>query len=167
MIAFLGGTIGNFEPANRTRFIADVVTALDPGGTFLVGTDLVKDPDRLWAAYNDAQGVTDKFNLNVLRMINRELDGTFDLDKFEHAADWDVENEWIDIRVRCLAGHRVTVAGLDLEFDVATGEEIRTEVSAKFHLDGIQRELEQAGLELVDQWTDTAGDFALTLARKP
>lgn len=167
MIAFLGGTIGNFEPANRTRFIADVAKALDPGGTFLVGTDLVKDPGRLWAAYNDAQGVTDRFNLNVLRMINRELHATFDLDKFEHVADWDAENEWIDIRVRCVDGHHVTVGDLDLAFDVTTGEEIRTEISAKFHLDGIARELEQAGLVLVDQWTDEAGDFALTLARKP
>ena len=167
MIAFLGSTIGNLPPEARPGFIADVVTALDSGGTFLVGTDLVKDPQRLWAAYNDSLGISAEFNRNVLRMINRELDANFDLDAFEHAADWDAENEWIDIRVRCVRAHRVTVAGLGIEFDVAEGEEIKTEISAKFRLDGIARELEVAGLVLVDQWTDAAGDFALTLARKP
>lgn len=166
MVAFLGSTIGNFRPDSRVAFIRDVVTALDDDGTFLVGTDLVKDPDRLWAAYNDASGVTAAFNLNVLRMVNRELDANFDLDQFEHAADWDAENEWIDIRVRSLCDQQVTVAGLDLDLDVAEGEEIHTEISAKFHLDGIQAELAAAGLELVEQWTDTAGDFALTLTRK-
>lgn len=167
MVAFLGGTVGNFEPAKRAKFLADVHEALDSGGTFLVGTDLVKDPARLWAAYNDAAGVTADFNLNVLRMLNRELEADFDLDHWEHAADWDPENEWIDIRVRSTRAQRVTVADLDLAIDVADGEEVRTEVSAKFRLDGIRRELEQVGLEFVDQWTDAAGDFALTLAIKP
>jgi len=167
MIAFLGSTIGNLEPPQRRRFIADVATALDSDGTFLVGTDLVKDPQRLWAAYNDSLGISSAFNRNVLRMINRELNADFDLDGFEHAADWDPEHEWIDIRVRSLVEQTATVSDLDLELEIADGEEIRTEVSTKFHLDGIVAELAEAGLELVDQWTDSAGDFALTLARKP
>ena len=167
MIAFLGSTIGNLEPGMRSPFIADVVKALDSGGSFLVGTDLVKDPDRLWAAYNDAPGISAEFNLNILRMINRELDADFDLDKFRHSAEWDAENEWINIGVRSLADQRVTIRALDLEIEVADDEEIHTEISAKFHLSGIQSELEEAGLELVDQWTDTGGDFALTLARLP
>jgi len=166
MMAFLGSTIGNFAPSARTRFIADVVEALEPGGTFLLGTDLVKDPDRLWAAYNDAPGVTAKFNLNMLTMINRELNADFDLDQFEHLADWDATNEWIDIRVRSKIAQTVHVRDLDLVADFAAGEEIKTEISAKFHLDGIGSELEAAGLDVVKQWTDQAGDFAMTLARK-
>lgn len=166
MVAFLGSTIGNFAPAARKQFTADVVEALEPGGTYLLGTDLVKEPQRLWAAYNDAKGVTAKFNLNILTMINRELNADFDLDQFEHVADWDSENEWINIRVRSKIAQTVTVADLDLVVDFAAGEEIHTEISAKFRLGGIATELEQAGLAVVEQWTDEAGDFALTLARK-
>jgi len=167
MIAFLGSTIGNFEPPERKAFIADVVKALEPGGTFLLGTDLVKEPQRIWAAYNDAGGVTAAFNMNLLTMFNRELDADFQLAQFEHAADWDDEHEWVDIRLRSLADQTVTIGALDLRVDFAAGEEIRTEVSAKFRLDGVERELVEAGLVVVEQWTDDANDFALTLARKP
>jgi len=167
MVAFLGSTIGNFAPPARTKFIADVVSALEPGGTFLLGTDLVKDPDRLWAAYNDAKGVTAKFNLNMLTMINRELNANFDLKAFEHAADWDAANEWIDIRVRSTANQAITIKDLDLMVEFGAGEEMRTEISAKFRLDGIADELISAGLEIVEQWSDTNGDFGMTLARKP
>lgn len=166
MVAFLGSTIGNFEPAARKRFIDDVVTALEPGGSFLLGTDLVKDPQRLWAAYNDSLGVTDRFNLNVLAMLNRELNADFDLDHFEHAADWDADNEWVDIRVRSTTQQRVTIKDLDLVLDFAPGDEIHTEISAKFRLEGITAELAAAGLDTVQQWTDDAGDYALTLAKK-
>ena len=167
MVAFLGSTIGNFAPEARTQFIADVVGALKPGGTFLLGTDLVKDPKRLWAAYNDDAGITAKFNLNMLTMINRELNADFNLDQFEHAADWDADNEWIDIRVRSTADQTVTVTDLNLVIDFAAGEEMRTEISAKFRLDGIATELVEAGLEVVEQWTDSNNDFGLTLARRP
>ncbi len=166
MVAFLGSTIGNFEPPARTRFIADVVAALETGGTLLLGTDLVKNVDRLWAAYNDAAGVTEKFNLNMLTMLNRELNADFDLEQFEHVADWDPENEWIDIRVRSKIAQTVTVKDLDLTVDFAAGEEMRTEVSAKFHLEGIAAELTNAGLDIVEQWTDSGNDFGMTLARK-
>ncbi|MFT5266900.1 MAG: L-histidine N-alpha-methyltransferase [Acidimicrobiales bacterium] len=166
MVALLGSTIGNFEPTARKRFIADVVAALEPGGTFLLGTDLVKDTDRLWAAYNDAQGVTAQFNLNMLTMINRELNADFDLDRFEHAADWDAKNEWIDIRLRSKVAQTVRVRDLDLVVDFAAGEEMKTEISAKFRLKGIAGELEAAGLAVVAHWTDDARDFAMTLARK-
>jgi len=166
MVAFLGSTIGNFAPAARERFIADVASALEPGGSFLLGTDLVKSPERLWAAYNDSQGVTARFNLNLLTMLNRELNADFDLGQFEHAADWDATNEWVDIRVRSTADQQVTIKDLDLVVDFAAGDEIQTEISAKFRLDGIAAELAVAGLETVQQWTDEAGDFALTLATK-
>lgn len=166
MVAFLGSTIGNFEPPARAKFIADVAEALEPGGTFLVGTDLVKDPDRLWAAYNDKLGVTERFNLNMLTMMNRELNADFDLRHFDHAADWDAENEWIDIRVRSTRSQTVKVSDLDLVADFGEGEEMRTEISAKFRLPGIASELAAAGLETIEQWTDAAGDFGMTLARK-
>lgn len=166
MVAFLGSTIGNFAPSERKRFIADVVAALEPGGTFLLGTDLVKDPDRLWAAYNDAEGVTAAFNLNMLTMMNRELNADFDLDQFEHVADWDAENEWINIRIRSKIAQTVTVNDLDLVVEFAAGEELHTEISAKFRLEGIGAELEAAGLSVVEQWTDSGGDFGMTLARK-
>jgi len=166
MIAFLGSTIGNFEPPERKAFIADVAKALEPGGTLLLGTDLVKEPQRIWAAYNDAGGVTAAFNMNLLTMFNRELDADFDITQFEHAADWDAEEEWVDIRLRSLVDQTVTIGALDLRVDFAEGEEIRTEVSAKFRLDGVVRELAEAGLVVVEQWTDEADDFALTLARK-
>ncbi len=166
MVAFLGSTIGNFPPASRTRFIADVASALDSGGTFLLGTDLVKEPERLWAAYNDADGVTAAFNLNLLTMLNRELNADFDLDHFEHAADWDAENEWVDIRIRSTAAQQVCVKDLGLEIDFAEGEELHTEISAKFHLDGIASELADAGMTVVKQWTDSNDDFGMTLARK-
>lgn len=166
MVAFLGSTIGNFAPARRTQFLADVASALEPGGTFLLGADLVKDRARLHAAYNDERGITAAFNLNMLTMINRELNADFDPAKFEHAADWDVENEWIDIRVRSLADQVIRVGDLDLEIAVADGDEIRTEISAKFRLDGITAELAGHGLATVAQWTDSGGDFSLTLARK-
>lgn len=166
MVAFLGSTIGNFEPASRTRFINDVASALEPGGSFLLGTDLVKDPQRLWAAYNDSQGVTAKFNLNLLTMLNRELNANFDVDAFEHVADWDAVNEWIDIRVRSTKDQEVTIKDLDLSVSFAAGDEIHTEISAKFRLDGVIAELDRAGLETVQQWTDDGGDFGLTLAKK-
>ena len=123
----------------------------------LLGTDLVKSPERLWAAYNDAKGVTARFNLNMLTMINRELDADFSLHCFEHAADWDADNEWIDIRVRSTVAQTVPIRDLDMVVELAEGEEIRTEISAKFRLEGVAAELDRADLETVQQWTDDAG----------
>ena len=166
MVAFLGSTIGNFDPSIRKQLLADISTALDPGGTFLVGTDLVKDPDRIWSAYNDAAGVTARFNLNMLTMLNRELNANFELDQYEHVADWNDVDHWIDIRIRSKAAQTVNIADLDMTIDLASGEEIRTEISAKFTLDGIAHELDSHGMTVVGQWTDTRNDFGVTLARK-
>lgn len=167
MVAFLGSTIGNLEPAKRARFMRDVATSLDSGGTFLLGTDLVKSPERLWAAYNDRRGITAEFNLNLLTMLNRELGANFVSTRFEHVADWDPLREWINIRIRSKQSQTVFVADLDLSVDFAKGEEIHTEISAKFRPEGVASELAAAGLDVVGSWTDQAGDFALTLARKP
>jgi len=167
MVAFLGSTIGNFEPASRAKFIGDVSSSLDSGGTFLLGADLVKSPDRLWAAYNDRQGITAEFNLNMLTMLNRELGADFVKTQFEHYAEWDSHKEWIDIRIRSKLAQTVTVADLELTIDFGEDEDIHTEVSAKFRHDGIAAELGAAGLEVVNSWTDDDGDYAVTLARKP
>jgi L-histidine N-alpha-methyltransferase len=164
LTAFLGGTIGNFEPAERVRFLAGVTGGMRPGDALLLGTDLVKDPSRLVAAYDDSAGVTAAFNLNVLSVMNRQLDGDFDLSGFAHVAVWDAEREWIEMRLRSLRDQRVHLRELDLAVTFARGEEMRTEVSAKFRRDGVASELSAAGLSLAQWWTDPDGDFALSLA---
>jgi L-histidine N-alpha-methyltransferase len=164
LVAFLGGTIGNFEPVHRARFLAAVGAQLLPGDALLLGTDLVKDPARLVRAYDDAAGVTAEFDKNVLRVVNARLGGTFDVDAFEHVAVWDAEAEWIEMRLRAREAQRVEVRALDLAVDFAAGEEMRTEISAKFRKEKVAAELEAAGLRLAAWWTDEPGDFALSLA---
>ena len=164
LTAFLGGTIGNLEPAERQGFLTALAGGMRDGDALVLGTDLVKDPDRLVAAYDDAAGVTAAFNLNVLSVINRELDADFDPAGFAHGARWNAECEWIEMRLRSLRAQRVVVRDLDLVVDFAEGEELRTEISAKFRRAGVAAELEAAGLSLARWWTDPAGDFALSLA---
>jgi L-histidine Nalpha-methyltransferase len=166
-IAFLGSTIGNLGPAARKAFLAQVGAALRPGDTFLLGTDLVKDPARLERAYDDAAGVTAEFNRNVLRVINRELGADFAVEEFEHVAVWDEANEWIEMRLRSARDQVVTIRALDLSVPFAAGEEMRTEISAKFRREGVEAELAAAGLRAVRFWTDPEGDFGLTLAEAP
>lgn len=165
LVAFLGGTIGNLLPEERHGFLKSVRGVLDEGEWLLLGTDLVKDPGTLVRAYDDAAGVTAEFNLNVLRVLNRELDADFPADGFTHVAVWDPANEWIEMRLRARRAMRVEIHGVDLAVDLAEGEEIRTEISAKFRRDGVERELKGAGFELDRWWTDQAGRFALSLAR--
>lgn len=162
-IALLGGTIGNYPPEQRVAFLRALSAAMHPGETFLLGIDLVKARDRLVAAYDDAAGVTAEFNRNVLRVLNRELDGDFDPDDFAHVAHWDEQNEWIEMRLRARRPVRARLAALDLPVDLAAGEEIRTEISAKFRRERIVPELASIGLQTEGWWTD--GDFALVLAR--
>jgi dimethylhistidine N-methyltransferase len=166
LVAFLGGTIGNFGPAERKRFLADLADGLEPGDHFLLGTDLVKDAGRLEAAYDDAQGVTAEFNLNVLQVVNRELGANFDPSAFAHVARFDLDEEWIEMRLRSLTDQRVSIADLDLTVHFAEGEEMRTEISAKFRRERVEVELAAAGLELVRWMTDPAGDFAVSLSRR-
>jgi L-histidine N-alpha-methyltransferase len=164
LLAFLGSTIGNLEPDQRAAFLADVRQTLGEGDAFLLGTDLVKEPDRLVTAYDDAQGVTAEFNKNVLAVINRELGADFKADAFEHRAVWVAEQEWIEMRLESREDQRVRVAALDLEVEFEAREQMRTEISAKFRRDGIAEELARAGLRLTHWWTDPAGDFALSLS---
>jgi L-histidine Nalpha-methyltransferase len=161
LLAFLGSTIGNLPPARRALFLSTVAATLGDGDTFLLGVDLVKSPARLVAAYDDASGVTSEFNLNVLRVLNRELDGDFDVSAFEHVAQWNGEAEWMEMFVRSLREQTVRLEALELE----AGELMRTEISAKFHQRRLTSELEAAGLAVQRWWTDDAGDFAVLLAR--
>jgi L-histidine Nalpha-methyltransferase len=166
VIALLGGTIGNFEPAQRASFLARIANLLGDEDHFLLGTDLVKDRERLEAAYNDSSGVTAEFNKNVLSVLNRELGADFDLDAFQHVAFWDSDNLWIDIRLRSLAEQAVQVSSLGLSVSFYRGEEMRTEISTKFARDGLAGIYAESGLEMVGWWTDPDELFALSLARR-
>ena len=165
VVAFLGGTIGNLLPGERAKFLAGVRDVLAPGEWLLLGTDLVKEPDVLVRAYDDAAGVTAEFNRNVLRVLNRELDADFDVEAFEHVAAWDAEHNWIEMRLRAGRDMLVRLSALGVEARFAAGEELRTEVSAKFRQDGVREDLLGAGFELAHWWTDTAGRFGVSLAR--
>ncbi|MBO0828534.1 MAG: L-histidine N(alpha)-methyltransferase [Streptosporangiales bacterium] len=164
LVAFLGGTVGNLVPAERARFLRRIRAQLRDGDALLLGTDLVKDPARLVAAYDDAAGVTAEFNRNVLHVVNRELDADFVPDRFAHVAFWDAANERIEMRLRSEDARAVHVRALDLTVRFDRDEQMRTETSAKFRRDGVERELADAGLRLASWWTDPEGDFALSLS---
>jgi L-histidine Nalpha-methyltransferase len=165
IVAFLGGTIGNFPPGSRRRFLRQIARLLGPEDHLLMGTDLVKDPLVLEAAYDDAQGVTAEFNRNVLLVLNRELDADFDPADFEHVALFDREHEWIEMRLRARREVTAVIRTLDLEVRFEAGEELRTEISAKFTPERLQGDLAAAGLELAHWLTDPDELFALTLSR--
>jgi L-histidine N-alpha-methyltransferase len=164
LIAFLGSTIGNLPPAARSSFLGSVEDTLNRGEALLLGVDLVKEVGRLEAAYNDPAGLTAEFNRNILLVLNRELDGNFSPEQFEHIARWDEENEWIEMVLRSTRTQEVELGELDLRVSFAAGEEMRTEISAKFRREGVQDELADAGLELRRWWPHESGDFALALA---
>lgn len=165
LVAFLGGTIGNFTPGSRRRLLRDVAGLLGATDHLLVGVDLVKDTRVLCAAYDDSQGVTAEFNRNVLHVLNRELCADFDPHAFEHVALFDAEHEWIEMRLRASREHTACVRDLGLHVRFRAGEEIRTEISAKFTRERIAGDLRAAGLELVEWLTDPSELFALTLSR--
>jgi L-histidine Nalpha-methyltransferase len=166
LVAFLGSTIGNLDAAGRARFYQNIAAGLAPGDALLLGTDLVKDTERLEAAYDDAAGVTAAFNRNVLAVLNRELGADFEPEHFAHVARWNPIEEWIEMRLRSQATQTVHVKELDLDVAFADGEEMRTEISAKFRREKVEAELAGAGLALTAWWTDPAGDFALSLSGK-
>jgi L-histidine Nalpha-methyltransferase len=164
LVALLGGTIGNFPPGTRRSLLRDVAALLDPDDHFLLGTDLVKDPAIIEAAYDDALGVTAEFNRNVLHVMNRELRADFEPDAFDHVAFFDRRREWVEMRLRARRPMTVRVAELDLQVEFAAGEELRTEISAKFTRERIERDYAAAGLELRGWYTDPEELFAVTLA---
>jgi L-histidine N-alpha-methyltransferase len=164
LVAFLGGTIGNLLPGERALFLRSVRAMLDPGDFLLLGTDLVKDEAVLVRAYDDAAGVTAEFNKNVLAVLARELGADLDPGDFDHVARWDRDNEWIEMRLRARSALTVKIPELDLVVTFEEGEELRTEVSAKFRQDGVRTELAGAGMDLTHWWTDGENRFALSLA---
>ncbi len=165
IVAFLGGTIGNFPPGSRRRFLRGIARLLGPSDHLLMGTDLVKDTGVLQAAYDDSEGVTAEFNRNVLRVLNRELGADFDPDDFEHVALFDEQHEWIEMRLRARREHTACVRALELPVHFDAGEELRTEISAKFTRERVEGDLAAAGLELALWLTDERDYFALSLSR--
>lgn len=165
LFAFLGGTIGNLAPEQRAEFLAGLRDQMGPEDRLVIGTDLVKDRYVLEAAYNDSAGVTAEFNRNVLRVINEGLDADFKPEAFEHVAFFDEANSWIEMRLRANGAQRVRIDGADLEVTFADGEEIRTEISAKFTREAVDRELRVAGLRLDEFFTDGSKLFGLAFAR--
>ena len=166
LVAFLGSTLGNLTPGPRAEFLVSVSEMMQPGDTLLLGTDLVKDVDRLVRAYDDSAGVTAQFNRNVLTVVNRELGADFDVPAYEHVAKWNADEERIEMWLRSTRPQRVHIAALNLDVDFADGEEMLTEVSCKFRPTGVDAELEAAGLRRTHWWTDEAGDFGLSLSVK-
>ena len=165
-IAFLGGTLGNMVPAERAEFLSGIADVLEPGEHLLLGVGLVIDPTVLVPAYDDAAGVTAQFNRNVLRVLNTQLDADFPVDEFRHVALWDADNEWIEMRLEAERAMSVRVGELDLDVEFTEGEQLRTEISAKFTLDGIRRELAEAGFDVDRTWTDPDDRFALVCAAR-
>jgi L-histidine Nalpha-methyltransferase len=167
LVVFLGGTIGNFTPGSRRRFLRGLAKAMGPGDHLLLGTDLVKDPAVIEAAYDDSEGVTAEFNRNVLHVVNRELDADFDVAAFEHVAFFDREREWIEMRLRAASRQNVHIGALGLDVVFEPREELRTEISAKFTADRLRGDLAAAGLELEQVFSDDDGLFAVSLSRRP
>lgn len=166
LLMLLGGTLGNYRPDDRLAFLSAIASRQSAGDHVLIGIDLVKDVGRLERAYDDASGVTAAFNKNVLHVVNRELQANFDIDRFQHVARFDLENEWIEMLLRSDGEQVVEVSDLNLAVTFSDGELMRTEVSAKFRQPAFEAELSQVGLDPVAWWTDQAGDFAVSLSRQ-
>ncbi|NUS10023.1 MAG: L-histidine N(alpha)-methyltransferase [Streptomyces sp.] len=164
LLAFLGSTIGNFDPAQRQAFYRTLALGLSSDDVLLLGADLVKDPDVLVRAYDDAQGVTAEFNKNVLHVLNRELGADFDPDGFEHVALWNEQEERIEMRLRSRTAQTVKIPEVDLSLALDAGEELRTELSCKFRRESLTAELHEGGFTVRQWWTDPDGRFALLLA---
>ncbi len=164
MIAFLGGTIGNLNPTQRARFLFDLNCTMSSDDSLLLGTDLVKDRGRLVAAYDDAAGVTADFNRNVLHVLNEQLGGDFDPSLFRHVALWNEDEQWIEMRLRANESNEVSLseAGITVRFD--EGEDMLTEISAKFTPERIEQELVEGGFVVDGMWGAEDGEFLLTLA---
>jgi L-histidine Nalpha-methyltransferase len=163
LVAFLGGTIGNFKPVQRMAFLARLRALLDKNDRFLLTADMVKSPEILLPAYRDAAGLTAAFNRNVLSALNRILGGNFRPEDFEHRAIWNSEDEWIEMRLRANRALTANVAALDMSVTFDKGEEVRTEISSKFRRDKLEAECQAAGFALDNWWTDGAERYSLSL----
>jgi L-histidine N-alpha-methyltransferase len=165
VVALLGGTIGNFPPGSRRRMLRRMARLLGGGDALLLGADLVKDPAVIEAAYDDSAGVTAEFNRNLLHVLNRELGADFVPEAFVHVAFFDRQREWVEMRLRARRACSVLVRDLNLRVEFAAGEELRTEISAKFTPARLEADLAAAGLRLDALYTDDDELFSLSLAR--
>ncbi len=166
LVAFLGGTVGNFYRSERAEFFAAMASALDSGEWMLLGIDLAKDIERILAAYDDADGVTEAFIRNSLVVLNRELDGDLDVEGFEYTPMWDHRYDRVDMRLRAVAPLHARLDALDLDIEFEEGEELRVEISTKFRPEWLEAELAGAGFDVDHLWTDDADDWGLILARR-
>jgi len=164
LFAFLGSTLGNFEPEGRRLFLHTLATSLELADALLLGLDLVKDPATIEAAYNDSAGLSERFQRNGLVHFDRELESGFSRARVEYRAFWDAEREWVDIGFHSLGAQIVQVPKLGIDVELADGERLRTQVSAKFRRERFESELAEAGLKLARWWTDDQGDFAVAIA---
>jgi L-histidine N-alpha-methyltransferase len=165
LIAFLGSTIGNLRPSDQAPALVRAIRRqMRSGDHFLLGVDLIKDRARLEAAYNDSRGVTAAFSRNIWYVVNRLADADFDPDAFRHVAVWDEKNAWMDIRQVSERAQHVNLRAIGLELDLHAGEEIRTEISAKYDREKTSALLRAGGLELVEWITDDESLFGLALA---
>jgi L-histidine N-alpha-methyltransferase len=164
MVAFLGGTIGNLDPIQRARFFFDLNCTMSSDDSLLLGADLVKDRARLVAAYDDAAGVTADFNRNVLHVLNEQLGADFDPDRFRHVALWNEDEQWIEMRLRAEEATVVSLAGAGITVQFDEGEDLLTEISAKFTPARIEQELAEAGFVVDGLWGAEEGEFLLVLA---
>ncbi len=165
LLAFLGSTIGNLRPEPRLAFLRELRGAMDPGDSLLLGVDLLKDPERIVPAYSDSAGVGERYSRNMLKVLNAELDGDFDVEAFDHVARWNAEDEWLEVGLRSTRAQQATLRRIDLTVEFAAGEEMHNQISAKFRREGIEGELQAAGLTPTAWWTDEAGDFGLSLSQ--
>lgn len=166
MLIFLGSTIGNLNPAECEQFLTLVQQALQPGEFFLLGVDLQKDPAIIEAAYNDAQGVTAAFNLNLLNHLNQRFAANFDLKQFQHSAFYNTDQHQIEMHLRSLTQQTVTLGSLELQIQLAPAETIRTEISRKFHLPTLIALLETHAFAPLQVWTDPNAWFGLLLCQR-
>lgn len=164
LVAFLGGTLGNFYVEERHAFLGALADHLSPGDSLLLGVDRMKSPERILNAYNDEQGLTGEFIKNVLRVLNNSLGADFDLDQFDYAPMFDGLEERVDMRLRASVPQHIRIEGLGLDVEFGEGEELRVEISTKFRPERLQAELEEAGFAVANEWTDDNGDFSLVLA---
>jgi len=167
LVALLGSTIGNLLPHERRSLLTGIRSRLAPRDALLLGLDLVKSEDILKPAYDDAAGVTGRFNLNVLNVLNTTFDGEFDPAQFEHVALWNPTDKWVEMRLRSLTDQRLRLNALDFEISFAEGEEMRTEISTKFEKAGVESELHDAGFVPSTWWTDRSGRYAVSLSVAP
>ena len=165
MIFFLGSTLGNLNPQECDVFLSQITAALEEGEYFLLGVDLQKPKHWLEAAYNDSQGVTAKFNLNMLEHLNRRFEGNFDTQLFEHWAFYNEQLHQIEMHLRSLKAHTIRLKALDLTVNFEADETIMTEISRKFDLSVMQQQLQAKGLKPLKVWTDPKKWFGLLLCQ--